>query len=104
MKETPIYLYDAFASQIFGGNIAGVVPEATFMSSGEMQRIAAEIAAPTTGFVSNPTRDAIQLRFFTPTQEIDMCGHVVVGVFSALFDLNLLGDGPDRTFVAKTDA
>ena|SRR5579871_755889 len=105
MRGIPIYLYDAFATRIFGGNIAGVVPDATSLSSEEMQQIAAEIAAPTTGFVTDPASGSVRLRFFTPTQEIDMCGHVVVGVFSALADLRYLGTKePIRDFVAETTA
>jgi len=51
-----------------------------------MRKIAAELAAPTTGFVSMCSDGTWGIRFFTPTQEIDMCGHVLIGVFSALVD------------------
>lgn len=81
-----MFLYDAFTDVRFGGNIAGVVPHAHGLTADLMQQIAREIAAPTTGFVHREGA-AFALRFFTPTVEIAMCGHVVLGVTHALVDL-----------------
>lgn len=84
-KRLNIWLYDAFTSQRFGGNIAGVVLDADTLSTVRMQQIAAELAAPTTGFLTG-NEGELRLRFFTSTTEIDMCGHVVVGVSRAILD------------------
>jgi PhzF family phenazine biosynthesis protein len=82
----PVRLYASFAAQPGGGNIAGVVYDEVGLRDSEMQQIAADLNAPTTGFVTELGENAYQVRFFSPTEEMDMCGHVTVGVFSALSD------------------
>lgn len=85
--DIQVYLYDSFTHQTFGGNPAGVVLDAMNLGSETMQKIASELNAPTTGFVvgyeagNQPT---YQVRYFTPRQEIDLCGHVTIALFTAL--------------------
>ena len=50
MTRLQVALYDAFSATVFGGNVAGVVPRAEGLSDLQMQQVAAELAAPTTGF------------------------------------------------------
>jgi PhzF family phenazine biosynthesis protein len=83
MRKVKVKLFDSFTDQLFGGNIAGVVTRAEDMTNDEMQKIARELAA-TTGYALQRQNNDFEVRFFTPTQEIDMCGHVVVGVFMGL--------------------
>jgi predicted PhzF superfamily epimerase YddE/YHI9 len=52
IKNLRINLYDAFAHELHGGNVAGVVYCEAPLAAELMQRLAAELAAPTTGFVS----------------------------------------------------
>src|SRR5690242_9143612 len=89
-RSIEIQLWDAFSARIFGGNVAGVVLADHALDDDLMQRIAAEVPVATTGFVSKLEDDSWRVRFFTPTQEIDMCGHVVVGIFAALTDSGAL--------------
>lgn len=84
MKRIKIKLMDAFTTERFEGNIAGVVTEADKLSYEEMQKIAFEINAPTTGFVLKKGQNEFEVKFFTPIREIDMCGHVVIGTFMVL--------------------
>jgi PhzF family phenazine biosynthesis protein len=84
MKELDIFLYDSFTHALFGGNVAGVVLDAHGLQADTLQRIAAELAAPTTSFVIGGSNATFNVRFFTPTQEIAMCGHVTIAVFTAL--------------------
>src|SRR5262249_2487619 len=51
-----------------------------------MQGVAADLGAPTTGFVDLPSarQGCAKVRFFTPRQEIDACGHVTVAIATAL--------------------
>lgn len=82
----PFALVDAFTQQPFAGNTAGVVTVADHLSGERMQRIAAELRQTETCFVSAPG-DAgcdFALRWFTPTVEVDLCGHATVGAFVAL--------------------
>jgi PhzF family phenazine biosynthesis protein len=85
-RSIQIQLYDVFSTRLFGGNVAGVVYADERLDDDAMQQIAAEVPVATTGFVSKLDEGSWRVRFFTPTQEIDMCGHVVVGVFTALVE------------------
>ncbi|MBI1852754.1 MAG: PhzF family phenazine biosynthesis protein, partial [Planctomycetes bacterium] len=84
-----VYLYDAFSDRAFGGNVAGVVTDAAGLTSEEMQQVAAELGAPTTGFVvgfERGTPPIFEVRYFTPRRPINLCGHATVAVFTALAD------------------
>lgn len=83
-KRLPFAVYDCFSSRRFGGNVGGIVFEAGLLSDDEMQKVAREINAPVTGFVTDQTADRVDIRFFMPGGEIQMCGHVAVGLFTHL--------------------
>ncbi|WP_439025488.1 PhzF family phenazine biosynthesis protein [Haloarchaeobius sp. DT45] len=77
---------DAFTDEPLAGNPAGVLPDAGGLSGTQMQRIARELAVSETAFVL-PSEDAdYRLRYFTPTQEVDLCGHATVGAFGHLHE------------------
>ncbi len=72
--ELPIYQIDAFASEVFGGNPAAICPLDAWLDDDLMQAIAAENnLSETAFFVANG--DGYDLRWFTPTVEVDLCGH-----------------------------
>ncbi len=78
MKSYPVYLVDAFTARPFGGNPAGVVLDARGMAEAQMLLVARELKHSETAFVL-PSRTAdYRVRFFTPTQEVDLCGHATV--------------------------
>ncbi|MFV8827901.1 PhzF family phenazine biosynthesis protein [Alkalihalobacterium sp. APHAB7] len=80
MKEIQVYHVDAFTNEPFGGNPAGVVPDATQLTEDEMQKIARELNLSETAFLMTiEDKDVdFRVRFFTPTQEIDFCGHATL--------------------------
>ena len=78
MAEHHIYQVDAFTSDIFGGNPAAVVPLETWLPDEVMQNIAIENNLSETAFFI-PDGDDFYLRWFTPTYEIDLCGHATLG-------------------------
>ncbi|MHC0036333.1 PhzF family phenazine biosynthesis protein [Pseudoneobacillus sp. C159] len=82
MKDAQIFHVDAFTDQPFGGNPAGVVPNAELLTEGEMQRIARELNLSETAFVTTSTNDHgdVRVRYFTPTNEIDFCGHATIAL------------------------
>ena len=86
MQQLTVKQVDAFTAVPFGGNPAGVITEASGLAAGAMQRIAAEMSMSETAFVSQTTRpDAtFRIRFFTPTEEVDMSGHVIIAASYAL--------------------
>ena len=87
-----IFQVDAFTKNIFGGNPAAVCPLDAWLSDETMQQIAAENnLAETAFFVKNG--DGYDLRWFTPTVEMDLCGHATLA--SAYVLCELLGEKSD---------
>ncbi|MBF9224107.1 PhzF family phenazine biosynthesis protein [Hymenobacter ruricola] len=78
---------DAFAQTPFTGNPAGVCPLDAFPPAGLMQQIAAENHLAETAFiVPRPETTAeYDIRWFTPTVEIDLCGHATLAAAHVLF-------------------
>lgn len=82
MKQIPVYHIDAFTDVSFGGNPAGVIPYAENLSDQEMQKIANELNLPESAFLmpsSHPQAD-FKVRYFTPLEEINFCGHATIGL------------------------
>ena len=79
-------LVDAFTDRPFAGNTAGVVSAADGLSGDQMQRIARELGQTETCFVSSSDGPEVDLalRWFTPTVEVDLCGHATVAAFTVL--------------------
>jgi PhzF family phenazine biosynthesis protein len=78
-------LVDAFTTDPLAGNPAGVVPDADGLSETQMQAIARELSVSETVFVHAPEADGdYRVRYFTPTQEVDLCGHATVALHAHL--------------------
>jgi PhzF family phenazine biosynthesis protein len=83
--KLPFFQVDAFTTRIFGGNPAGVCPLDHWLDYDVMQAIAAENnLAETAFFVAGP--DRFHLRWFTPTVEMDLCGHATLASAWVLFE------------------
>ena len=81
------YIVDAFTETTFGGNPAGVVilPEGADYPSDEiMVKTAAELRYSETAFIKKINDKELQIRYFTPAAEVDLCGHATIGSFKAL--------------------
>lgn len=91
--KTKAYTINAFAKTAQGGNPAGVVFDADSLSDEEMKHIAAAIGFSETAFVSHSAVADFKLRFFTPTEEVDLCGHATIGTFFAMFTLGQIKPG-----------
>ena len=74
---SPIFQVDAFASGLFGGNPAAVMPMARFPDDALMQAIAAENNLAETAFLV-PSGGDYLLRWFTPAVEVPLCGHATL--------------------------
>lgn len=86
---------DAFTDRPFAGNPAAVVSQADGLTTEQMQAIAREMNLSETVFVTQATDpDAdLQIRWFTPTTEVDLCGHATIACFHALARQGLHGLG-----------
>lgn len=103
-RMTPMRLYiaDAFTTQKFSGNQAGValldagegMPAADFMQS-----LAAELKHSETAFVLREEKTAFRIRYFTPEGEVDLCGHATIAAFTTLRDMDGLAPG---VYTART--
>lgn len=90
------FVVDAFADKLFQGNPAGVCVADGPLSEGLMQRIASENNLSETAFLARRDDGEYDLRWFTPLEEIDLCGHATLGSSFVVF--NELE--PDRQSVA----
>ena len=78
-----LYQVDAFADALFGGNPAAVMKLDDFLSDEMMQAIAGENNLSETAYVV-PVGHHFKLRWFTPTVEIDFCGHATIATAHVL--------------------
>lgn len=91
--KLPLYQIDAFASELFEGNPAAVCPLDKWLPDDIMQSIAQENNLSETAFFV-PTGDTFHIRWFTPADEVDLCGHATMATAYVLF--NILGYEKDR--------
>jgi PhzF family phenazine biosynthesis protein len=80
-----LYQVDAFSPQVFGGNPAAVCPLDAWLPDDVLQSIAAENNLSETAFVLRDEMRGWQIRWFTPTQEVDLCGHATLAAAYILF-------------------
>jgi PhzF family phenazine biosynthesis protein len=78
------YVIDAFASKPFTGNPAGVCLLDSWLDDTLMQNIAMENNQAETAFAVR-TQDGFHIRWFTPTVEVDLCGHATLATAHAIF-------------------
>lgn len=85
MKKRTVYQIDAFTKEKFKGNPAGVVLNAEGMTTGQMQLIARELNNSETAFLfpSNRGDHDGEIRYFTPTTEVPICGHATISALYA---------------------
>lgn len=88
MENLIIKQVDAFTTKPFCGNPVGVITEADGLTEETMQNIASEMNLSETAFVTLPeSENAIfMLRFFTPTEEVDLSGHAIIAACYALIE------------------
>ena len=75
--KIPFYQVDAFADRVFAGNAAAICPLTDWLPNDKLQAIAMENNLPETAFLV-PEAEGYRLRWFTPTIEVDLCGHATL--------------------------
>ncbi len=93
--ELDIYQVDAFTTEVFKGNPAGVCITDAPISEEAMRSIAKEMAVSETAFL---TRSTMNLRWFTPEVEVKLCGHGTLSVVHILLEKGELSYGETVTF------
>lgn len=99
--SVPLFQVDAFASEAFRGNPAAVCLLDTPASEPWMRNVAAEMNLAETAFVV-PEGDAFGLRWFTPTVEVDLCGHATLAAAHVLWQAGRLPGAAVARFNTKS--
>ena len=74
----PLFWVDAFTDHAFGGNPAGVMPLEAWPEDAQLRRLAAENNLPATAFMVRTGSASAEIRWFTPTLELELCGHATL--------------------------
>jgi len=83
-----IYQVDSFTNEIFKGNPAAVCITEEPLDKKLQQQIALEMNLSETAFVTPLSEDSFSIRFFTPTTEVDLCGHATLASGHILFEFS----------------
>lgn len=83
--ELKIYQVDAFTDKVFGGNPAAVVPLVSWLDNDTLQKIALENNLSETAFFIIED-EKVLIRWFTPSIEVDLCGHATLATAHVLFE------------------
>ncbi|HEV8359612.1 MAG TPA: PhzF family phenazine biosynthesis protein [Candidatus Thermoplasmatota archaeon] len=92
MKKLLVKKVDAFTDAPLAGNPAGVVHGADTLSDREMQGLAREMNLSETAFILSPEDAGIdfELRYFTPTEEVELGGHATLASYHSLVEEKVL--------------
>jgi len=85
-----VYVMSAFSKDHKGGNKAGVVLNRTELTTSQKMRIAKELGYSETAFVTDSDVVDYKIEYFTPTDEVPLCGHATIATFALLYHLKML--------------
>ncbi|WP_409525458.1 PhzF family phenazine biosynthesis protein [Nitrincola sp. MINF-07-Sa-05] len=95
-----MFQIDAFAERQFEGNPAAICPLETWLDDTLLQAIAAENNLSETAYFV-PAGDAFELRWFTPVEEVDLCGHATLASAHVLYT-HLAYTKPEVRFLTRS--
>lgn len=95
------FVVDAFTNRPFKGNPAAVVPLDQWEDDAWLQNVAMEMNLSETAFLV-PNSHGYDLRWFTPTTEVDLCGHATIASSVVLVHLGQLADGANVAFSTRS--
>jgi len=85
-----VYVASAFSKDNVGGNKAGLVFDRPDLSAVQKMAIAKKLGYAETAFITSSSVADFCLEYFTPTEEVPLCGHATIGTFAILNLLNKL--------------
>ncbi|MGG2065255.1 PhzF family phenazine biosynthesis protein [Bacillus sp. S14(2024)] len=95
------YMLNAFTKDEKGGNPAGVVLDTKGLTTEAMQAIANKLNFSETAFVFSSANSDYEIRYFTPNEEVAICGHATIAAFSLLAQIRAI---TKRVYTIKTKA
>jgi PhzF family phenazine biosynthesis protein len=99
--KIPFYQVDAFTVSPFKGNPAAVIILEKARNEGWMQSVALEMNLSETAFLV-AEKDGYKLRWFTPTMEVELCGHATLASAHVLFEFGFYEPDEHITFYTKS--
>jgi PhzF family phenazine biosynthesis protein len=102
MPKKTIFQVDSFADKPFKGNPAGVMILTEDVTSEWMQNVAMEMNLSETAFISQK-KDYFEIRYFTPLNEVALCGHATLASAHIIYELGLKEANETIKFKAQND-
>jgi PhzF family phenazine biosynthesis protein len=99
--DVEVFLVNAFTANGEGGNPAGVVFNADHLTHNQKLKVAQAVGYSETAFVCSDKQVDFCVSFYTPTSEVDFCGHATLATFAVMFALGRLKSG---NYVQRTKA
>ena len=99
--KIPFYQVDAFTVSPFKGNPAAVIILEKARNEAWMQSVASEMNLSETAFLV-AEKDGYKLRWFTPTTEVELCGHATLASAHVLFEFGFYEPDEHITFYTKS--
>lgn len=96
-KEIEIFQIDAFTSEAFSGNPAGVTLSSN-LNDNEKQLVAKEMNLSETAFISNSNIADYKLQWFTPAKEVNLCGHATIASLHFLYEKGIISNDQSISF------
>lgn len=96
-----VYVASVFSKDGKGGNKAGVVLDRPELTASQKKAIAKELNFSETVFVTDSSKADLELQYFTPTEEVPLCGHATIAAF---FILQYLGRLDKSAYTIETKA
>ncbi len=101
MTEYLLFQVDSFTDQLFKGNPAGVCLLPAWQTEAWMMSLAAEMNLSETAFLVK-VEDGFNLRWFTPSVEVDLCGHATLASAHILFETGIVPDDQTIRFHTRS--
>ena len=98
----PFFIVDAFTNVPFGGNPAAVCIVEQDIDAAWMQNVAAETRLSETAFIQSGSGSRFNLRWFTPTVEVNLCGHATLASALVLWTEDRVPSSQNIEFETKS--
>jgi trans-2,3-dihydro-3-hydroxyanthranilate isomerase len=95
---------NAFTESLHGGNPAGVVLDSPFLTDEQMKQVSKELSVSETAFVFPSNVADFKVRFFSPTIEVNLCGHATIATYFSMAVKGMLPPKKDMTVTQETKA
>jgi PhzF family phenazine biosynthesis protein len=99
--DLTLYQVDAFANKLFEGNPAAIIPLQSWLSDDQMQSLAGENNLSETAFFVQK-ENGYHIRWFTPSCEVDLCGHATLAAAYVIFNIMRLTKTNKITFESRS--